>query len=862
MSTSTDLREALRERLKRMETASALRITPAGTPMAANPAFGRAGGSALALGGNSLNAKPSSIFQPTLTTAKTMAVLPAATRLQENADSPRNPSPIPSIRCEGYLSKFSSGSLTGRWQRRYFVLHNGRLGYFKKQPPGDSRESKPEKSFSLRKVKEVVWNESAANEREFSIKLGESTYQLKASTPSEMRKWVSALNTALAQKDSFPTTDDEEAASSAADMVSVSNSVSSQQSDTSMLTEDIQAYLQQQRAMAAASARKQETVWEVELDPDEIDKYFTEWFSFPDDEDLAKVNAKLVTGISLALSHLYATVASEMFDAAVIDLPGQFKRAKSVMQSLRREATSIRESDPIRTQFNGILMEYIPRIINEVGKFLDLRKEVRDDAREDESGVTGADLLPLIDILSLAMTDISSLASKTDCECAYCSALSGSSDACTASERWKKTLRNCLQRLGSEFEVALIERIQSRMLPTDSTWDAPAGFSGSAPNKTTHPLFGTRLTVWLSAWAPELTAACQTEALDVLKHEARIKHSKRLVSELVSSVLVAVLNSAWRQFKRRTVKLAYIAAQRKDVLKQIATLKDSGGFWSVFSSNAAQIQTLEKSIPPEELCWLDFANLLAFGNEAILMSVFLSETIPEHVAFVTKIFESCFEGLSATFVNTASEVAEFLVHFHFTELRFADLASAFRIVDQHKTPMIVARDATEKFANDLVPGGTHPALKAQIVNRLPAAVILLYVSGLLRVKPKAKQGRNPVSMVEADLIIFKSLFSESRFNCREAAVSKASVPLSLVLSFLTETNKKTIADELSKKLLATFGPRHAPAATTALLEMRGYDLGKADRNALLKIVDPTLGGTVPFPEAGTESNEPETVWRF
>ena len=860
MSTSTDLREALRERLKRMETASAMRITPSAGPSITNPALGRVGGSSLAMAGNSFNAKPTSSFQPTLTNSKTTGVLPVASRLLEESDSHDNVPVVPSIRCEGYLSKYSSGSLTGRWQRRYFVLYGGRLGYFKKQPPGDSRDSKPEKSFSLRKVKEVVWNESSANEREFSITLGEATYQLKASTPSEMRKWVSALNTALAQKDSFPATDDEGGSSSAADMASVSNSVSSQASDTSMLTEDIQAYLQQQRAMAAASARKQETVWEVELDPDEIDKLFIEWFTFSDDDDLTNINSKLVTGISLALSHLYATIASEMFDAAVIDLPGQFKRANSVMQSLRRETRALRETDPIRTQFNGILMEYVPRLINEVGKFLDLRKELRDSAREDDSGT---DLIPLIDTLSLAMSDISALASKTDCECAYCSATAGSSDACTASERWKKSLRNCLQRLGSEFEVALIERIQSRMLPTDSTWDAPAGFSSSAPNKTTHPLFGTRLSVWLTAWAPTLATACQSEALAVLKYEAKIKHSKRLMSELVSSVLVAVLNSAWRQFKRRTVKLGYIAQQRKDVLKQISMLKDNAGFWSLFSNQAAQIQILEKIIASEELCWLEASNLTAFGNEAVLMSLFLSETIPEQVPFVPKIFESCFEGLSVTFTNTASEVAEHLVHFHFSEPRFSEMAQSFKSADIHKTPMIVARDATEKFANDLVPAGAHPALKAQVVSKLPAAVILMYVSGLLKAKPRpVKQGRDPVAMIEADLIIFKSLFSESRFNCREAAVSKASGPLALVLAFLTEANKHTLTEELAKKLLATFGPRHAPLAANALMEMRGYDLGKTDRNAILKIVDPSLGGTVPIPETNTDSNDPETLWRF
>ena len=873
MSSSLDLREALTQRLKRLEATSSVRSS------SVSSLTGGSRGSGGILGGPTLSSGNSTMTKGIAGGAqdnRRSMSLPGVAQLsfsREPSVSPTAAPALPRIRCEGHLSKYSSGSLTGRWQKRYFLLENGRLGYFKKPPGPDMRGVEPDKSFSLRKVKEVVWNESAVNEREFSIKFGDSqSYQLKAPSPAEMRKWVSALSTALAQKDSIPQSDDDDmgGSSSAVDLVSVSNSVSSQASDSTVMNEDIQAYLQQQRQMVQASsaARKQDTVWEVEIDPDELDRLFSEWFSVTsehDDDDIKKRSHLVMKSILIASSHLYATVGSEPFDAQVLDLKNQLKRARSTIQSLRKSEAI----DPIRNQLNSIVMEYISRIVNEVVKFLDHRKDLRDSI--GDLGSVENELVCIIDTLCQLMTDLSTLTvTKTDCSCACCSPSEGAGESCSATDRWKKTLRNILQRLGSELEVTIIERIQEEILTWESTWDAEAGSCPTAPIKASHVLFGTRLVVWLSGWSTSLVSSCEKEGFGLVKDEAKIRHCRRFMSELVASVLVAVLNSAWRQFKRRTVRSQQFAQVWKDTLRQIAYLKETNtGFWSVFSNQHHEIERLENSVPLEEAYTLDLTNLVAFGNEAILLSTFLSETLPEQLAFVPRIFQSCFEGLAATFTNTAAEVASLIVQFHFVEKFSPEICACFKTLQSaaKRTPMIIARDATEKFTSELIPFGTHPALKTHVVNNLPSALIQLYVTALLKFKPKLKE----TSILETDLIIFKSLFSESRFNCKDSVVHKAMVPLQVVVAFLSERNKQNVIDELSKKVSVAFGHKFAPQAASVLIEIRGNDFSKSERACLLGLLDgstevrdskPPLASLSRTETASYLGDSADPVWRL
>jgi hypothetical protein len=820
-----------------------------------------------------------SLFEPTFTSMK--------------VDSPVQ---VPVIQCEGFLSKFSSGSITGRWQRRYFVLENGRLGYHRKQP--DSRESvKPDKSFSLSKLKAVFTKEpTPPNEREFSIQLGDVVYQLKASTPSEMRKWVSVLSIALAHKDSFQTSADigDGAESSAADMISVSNSISSVTSDGTMISEEIQAYIQQQRVQAAAAAKQHETVWEIDVDPDQLDSLFDEWcgaFGSPDTEksmSMKQLSDRLVSGLSKSLSHMLCTISGELYDPGVVDIPGHFFRAKSAVTAVKRSAfekenaaQNRKGEDPIRLQLNAVFMEYVPRQVNAVSRFLEVRNlkkfppfeesfatSEQTITEDDWSGRT--DLVPVINAVSLIMSSISSLffvgasskTSSSDCVCCYCDPTGERlvstlvpPESCQASERWRKLMRVSLQRVCSEFEVGLIEDVQADMYDIESTWEAVPD-EGRGPKRASHPLFGNRTGIWMSSWTPHFIFLCEQKAIGVLKANTEadrigkgdVEYCKRLISEVLASVLVAVLNSAWRQFKRESLRIGCFADERKDILSRVALLHSQNtGFWSVFTSQQTleQIRTISQ-IPEEHVNTLNLNSLLSFTNECVLLSTFLSESIEDSLPSIPKIFASCFEGLAATFSNTALEMCRHIVHFHFSEKVAADVDKAFQLIRAapanidlvRSTPMITCRDAVEKFVNELIPLGAHPAVKGYCVPHLATAVGNLYPQALLKSRIKLKSNKIILPVVSGDTIILKSLFSEQRLHCKDSVMARAIQPINVVYGALSERDPKLVISEWGTRIAEVFGSRYGLAVAQLVIEMRG-DFSKSDKLGFSQQVDPS-----------------------
>jgi len=898
MATSSDLKEALARRLKKMEEASNPGSKPTGGIPGINrmPSFG-SGSSSLVTGnvgkapmnsiasshiGGSRLQTPSlaraplgSLFEPTFTSAK--------------VDSPVQ---VPVIQCEGFLSKFSSGSLTGRWQRRYFVLENGRFGYYKKQP--DPRENtKPDKSFSLSKLKAVFTKEpTPPGEREFSIQLGDIVYQLKASTPSDMRKWVSALSIALAHKDSFQSTGDigDGAESSAADMISVSNSVSSVASDGTLISEEIQAYIQQQRQQAAAAAKQHETVWEIDIDPDQLDALFEEWCGSGSEtwptQSMKQVSDQLVSGLSKSLSHMLCTISGELYDPEVVDIAGHFFRAKSAVTAVKRSAfekengsgQNRKGEDPIRLQLNAVFMEYVPRQISAISKFLDSRNHRKfppfeESVATSEQTITEDDwsgrhdLVPVINAIALIMSSMSALfivggnnskSAPADCLCSYCDPtgerLGGLAppESCQANERWRKLIRTSLQRVCSELEIGLIEDIQADMYDIESTLEADAD-TGRGPKKDSHPLFGNRTGIWMSAWSSHFIFLCEQKATAVLKSEGGgkcgVEYCRRLMSEIISSVLVAVLNSAWRSFKREALRITGFAAERKEALKKVALLQSQNtGFWSVFTAQQTQQQITEVlKVPDEFRNTLSMTHLLSFTNECVLLATFLSESIEDSLPYIPKIFASCFEGLASTFTNTAVETCRHLVHFHYSERVIPDIDKAFQLVRAapanidlvRSTPMITFRDSVDKFINELIPLGAHPAVKGYCVPHLACAVMNVYTQSLLKSKIKLKSNKILLPVVSGDLIIFKSLFSEQRFHCKETVMAQAVQPINTVYGAVSEKECKVVISDWGRRIAEVFGTAKGLEVAQLILDIRG-DFSKADKAALFSQIDPTV----------------------
>ena len=879
MSSSQDLKEALSQRLKRMDTGQIQ--SPVGSSLRSSlsrmGSFSPSSGSLLShndtgkLAGmmrmSTMQVDGKSGSRPSLGLPVTTPLgVNGLTRSSTSVLMPVNPtvSVAPSIECEGYLSKYSSGSVTGRWQRRYFVLHGSRFGYYKKQPK--SKDVKPDKTFALRRIKSVfnATEPCGPNEREFSMQLGDDTYLLKAGTPAEMRKWMSALSTALAHRESFVNEadeDDENAGESNSDMNSEINSVSSAQSDASVMSEDVQAYLSKQRAQAVGG-QHQETVWEIDVDPDQLDVLFSNLFPSANDQvrmTIREINEKIHDGLLRVISHLYATLSNEVFDPDVVDIRGQFHRVEACVFAVRKFNRS-KSTDPVRSQLSCVLMEYIPRMVQIVDKFLEKRAARRGGAEEEDDGSSVTDLPGLINVLANFMNQLAIVWMEEEaCCCVYCDAAGTTNSpqdggVCKINDKWRKCLKSCQQRVCSEFEVCLIEKIQSQMLPIDTTWDAAVG-SVSGPAKVSHALFGNRSGIWLTAWASSLIVSCQTRGVDLLKNE-NLCTCTRLISELLASVLVAVLNSAWRQFKRKSTRTNEYVLERKRKLVEASNLMyANSGFWGVFvaGQTSAQISQILR-IPELENNTLELSNLLAFANEAVLISLFLTESLPEQLPFIPKIFSACFEQLGITFINSAIETCTHIVYFHFTDRGYSDTEKAFKQMTQ-KTPMVVCRDLVDKFVGELIPFGAHPSVKGHCISALPFAVIHLYISGIMKEKPKICVVKNLVEIFQTDLVVFKALFSEQRLGATEFA-STAMSPMHWILSFITEKDIRILIDDLAPKFAVFFANNHSIVAINILIDMRGSDLSKIDKATIIA----RATAKIPFKES---PNDPDNLpWRF
>jgi hypothetical protein len=512
-----------------------------------------------------------------------------------------------------------------------------------------------------------------------------------------------------------------------------------------------------------------------------------------------------------------------------------------------------------------------------VTRYLEIRNERKfsseQDASQDWSG--RSDLPQIINIMALIMSSLSVLffvATKdmgSDCVCSYCDptgerwAIQQVESTCQANERWRKTIKACLQRLGSELEIGLIEDIQADMYDAESTWESRAGSSEVAPKKVSHPLFGNRSGLWMSAWSSHTLSLCERKAIGVLTDSGkRVEYCKRLISEILSSVLVAVFNSAWRQFKHKALRTSVYAAERKVALDKAAFLQSqNSGFWSVFTSQQRQQQIQDTlKVGEQDMTTLEMENLVSFTNECVLISSFLSESIEDSLPYIPKIFASCFDGLSTTFTNTAIDTCRHIVHFHFTEPSLGLIEKAFHLiktasagVDSVKsTPMISCRDLTDKFVNNLIPFGAHPSVKGYCLVHIVSAVANTYAQCLLRSHIKLKLNKILLPVLSGDMIIFKSLFSEQRFHCKDAVVNRAIEPIAVIYSALSEKETKIVLSDGSRRILEVFGPRYASTVAELIAEMRG-DLSKSEKMSFRANSDPTGTGSTGTPSTAASS---------
>ncbi|KAF4672716.1 hypothetical protein FOL47_000195 [Perkinsus chesapeaki] len=112
----------------------------------------------------------------------------------EDGDARTAKASIAGVHMEGYLSKLSSGTVK-RWQKRYFILEGGYLGYLKAPGPADLAK----KTFDLSKASNVEKAESDdPNSADFNLIYNENVYNMRAPSVGEMRKWMNSIQIVIA----------------------------------------------------------------------------------------------------------------------------------------------------------------------------------------------------------------------------------------------------------------------------------------------------------------------------------------------------------------------------------------------------------------------------------------------------------------------------------------------------------------------------------------------------------------------------------------------------------------------------------------------------------------------------------------
>jgi hypothetical protein len=732
------------------------------------------------------------------------------------------------VRVEGYLYKYSSGHL-GRWQKRFFVLEAGRFAYYKRVPSErDPTHSNASKSFSIRRIKSVC-SKGGLDDREFTLIFSNGKgYQMRAPTNEDMHKWVSSLRSAIVYFEAHGDgttgagTEDGGMSDEGADgLTSANGSVISESSprapmspsgSDSRLSSMLHGLVPRRESLtgvlhlavkpltAVAShipglqSQQDAPILEVEIDPDQLDKNFEEWFYFiPMDQMSSTAStvtiyreirmSHVIEACSRVVNHLFATLASLPRGAEV-----------KIEEALGRAQARIRDSQSAE-RATIVVEEYVSRLTKYVSKCLDIRSANLMHANEHHTNtelpqimdtvvklislvdrVVPQDLCPVNAGSSVSSTESSPTAhtlpkkSNVKCVCCYCDPsgvailklerqnggkknLQVPPVSCS-NEKWKKGLRTVLQRIGGELEVGLIEEMQGGIAKAEAAWQSPG-----VPTKPTtedthgpcpqnHALFedlklSAKQQVLLSSFAPLFIQNAQTKCLNASSQwMVAYPLAARLISEHTSSALVASVNCVWRHFKREATSISEQANEEvtKKYTEAIRSRK-------------------EESLRNSKL-----DHLISFSNECILISLFCAKTWSNAVTakFTPEVFMTCMDGLSSGFLVTAADVCNSIVKHHFYPLISFDLHKMFgpkNLSINHATPMTHAKNLADRFVSLIDTLNPLPCVREGVVSLLGPACMKGYLSGVIRNKPKLKTFKTVPEMIKDDLELWREIFA-------------------------------------------------------------------------------------------------------
>ena len=780
------------------------------------------------------------------------------------------------VRVEGYLYKYSSGRLA-RWQKRYFVLESGRLSYFKKQPSErDPLTSNPCKTFSIRRIKAVNTKQyGAVDDREFTLVFANGkSYQMRAPTHEDMRKWAASIRGAIAYFEAHGDTsggNDHDGGMSddgVDGMTSTGGSVISESSprgpvspssNDHKLTAMLHGLIPRRESLSGAlhlavkpllpSGPEAFSMLEVEIDPDQLDRNFEEWFYFVPLDESPRQSAtvihremrmsNVVEACTKANNHLWSTLAN-LPRGADTKLEDAVVRAKA------------RIAAPLAVQRATIVVEeYLTRVSKYVCRCLDVRSSNMmnpatlpssqgkstlglggDPSSHQPHHNTASELPQLMDciarivslidkILPSTITNVGDDASPSTsqtstsgttvtalkCVCCYCdpSGLAmlklerqhgGKKNlqlppvSCSV-EKWRKALRLVLQRVGGELEVGLIEELQGLIQSAESAWEAAPRSSPNpgevfGPCPQSHPLLDDmKLAKPAVLMSSFGPSFIQTAQTKCLNASSQWMAAYPLAARLVSEHTSSALVASLNSVWRQFKRAAATASERASV--------------EVGKKYTESVRNSREGVDPGAAA--DFANLehlISFANECVLVSRFCSKTWSNGVSakFTPDVFLTCMEGLAAGFQTTAADVCHSVVKLHFFPRVKFDMNKMFNpknLAHNHASPMTHAKLVVEQFIDSVVALSPLPCVMDGVVALLGAATMKAYASAFIRNKPKLKVFKTVPAMLKDDTEVFRSLFSVGKFAVAQTHLSSSIAVIGEILKILAESNKSNFS---------------------------------------------------------------------
>ena len=657
---------------------------------------------------------------------------------------------------EGHLLKYSSGTLTSRWQKRLFVLRETHLEYF--GPDGGLPVR-----FPVKRIRGVEILDKLS--RDFQLHIGSSRkYQVRAETAQMCRQWVNAIETVMAKYLSNDDLPESSYKTGGDDSSEKDRSLD----DNNIVIDDI--------SIICVPTHNYE----------EIDAMFSTWFVFLEDPRFELKAGPLIDAATRVVSDLWAILAS-LPRGEYLVLSG------STLQRVQN-----------RVDGNSAIVDaYLMRLCARFEAWLS-RSVTKLHAEE---------IPVLIEWVSRLVKEIDSIGANTS------------------------LLKSLIARLGSEWEVALIERIQAAMEPCN-IWDYPptvvVGGESHGPSRVVSPSVGSvviankspvLITSWVRRFFSAINEYCLSRSTKGTCWTLAYPTCIDILASHCANALIASMNSAWREFKTRV----NLYSSRKPLFKRLSP---------------------KKKIPLAT----NYENMLAFGNEATLISVFC-----QHVSAVTDmrnslpLFAICMEGLSLAFANTAKEVSKQIIKMHFLKRFEKKLHACFdpkSLSVRVQIPIFDSLEIASQFIQALPQNGTHDLLRYLLVGQVMHAVSNAYIDSLVSHQPKISKFTRLAAVVAEDEGLFFSTFRD--LGRPPIEINGAIECISQVRSILSDTDDTPpsqggialvkLCTELAKVVVPF---ERAVVIVKALLHIKS--INKADRKDVIDAVYECIHRTTESP---------------